>query len=144
MKSRIHSTTLQPYNMCTHLSLGRNIAIKIKPLGNYPWISEVFLGKINSIHIQKSSVGVLLESQIIYSTFEIGMGFDHSVIIADIFDCIKIGNYSKKDKCFRHDFTNVMCLANSCNESISDELLEEMNTDWKKIPRIHDLKIKFL
>jgi hypothetical protein len=143
----IEQEIILPYsNLCNVANLGKQLAIKIKPLGNYPWLNEVFLAKICSINEQKSTIGIYFESEVSYLSMAIGCAFDHEIIVAEIFSDIKVSTYNTDSNSYRFDFTDYMIVC--CEEEdgkITTELLNEMsNTLQHEIPKIYDIQLTLL
>jgi hypothetical protein len=137
---------LSQQHLCDISNLGKQLAIKIKPVGDYSWLSEVFLAKICSINEQKSTIGIYFESEISYLSMDIGCDFDHEIIVAEIFNDIKVSAYNAQTNSYRYDFSDFMILCSGGEDGeITTELLSDMSNKLQnEIPKIYDLQLTFL
>jgi hypothetical protein len=132
----------QKNNIFQITNLGKYVSITIKPFREQIWLSKNYIGRIISSDSQTSTLGILFESDITYSSTNIDI--DRLVSVAQTGDCIKLTNYSFENSSFRYDFTNLMVFEVDTNDEITDENQKVMNTQWDLTPKIYDLRLTLL
>jgi hypothetical protein len=134
----------KPITGIYHVSnLGKQIAIKIKPFGNFAWLSENYLGLIVTTDEQKSTISILFECDIIYASTHINLEHNYEISVAQSGDCIKLIN-SIGNNLFRYDFSDFMVISEEEMDTINDENLKEITKQLHLLPRVYDLQISIL